>query len=218
LATAVYQRLIGNAVIAGTTDRRRFTWKFSGCPRRAPAVEFPGDRGRPDSPYGPAMSFRTDLQLALASLQGLAGSTPTSITLHDPSGLKLRIDFTTVDSLSCAFQELALDVPRLNAAAFPVIQQWAQQLSRRINYLLENIGPLEFDPQAGEVLIRSTPPDQLPDGTQYYEITLAQQGGSFLLRRFKSVKGVAGRTPVEIAVTHEVLFKLVDDLVATIPP
>lgn len=163
------------------------------------------------------MSFRTDLSLALASLKGLSASTPSPIFLHNTSGMTLRIDFTVVDSLSCAFHELTLDVPALQTAAFATLQIWAQNLSKRITYLLEQIAPLEIDPNAGEVLIRSTPPDQLPDGTQYYEIMLSQQAGAFVLKRFKSIKGTPGRTQVDLQVTHEVLFKLVDDLEATAP-
>jgi hypothetical protein len=163
------------------------------------------------------MSFRNDLSLALASLRGHSSQTPSPITLHNPAGMSLRIDFTIVDSLSCAFLEMALEVPALQAAAFATFKTWAENLSKRITYLLEQIGPLEIDPNAGEVLIRSTPPDQLPDGTQFYEIMLSQKGGSFVLRRFRSVKGTPGRTAVEIQITHEVLYKLVDDLEDTIP-
>ncbi|MBX3442093.1 MAG: hypothetical protein KF774_06780 [Planctomyces sp.] len=163
------------------------------------------------------MSFRNDLSLALASLRGLSSQTPSSIVLRDPAGLTLRIEFTVVDALSCAFQELALEVPALQSAAFDVFKTWAQNLSRRITYLLEQIGPLEFDPANGEVLIRSTPPDQLPDGTQFYEIMLSQQAGTFTLKRYRSVKGTPGRSLVDIQVTHEVLYKLVDDLTDTLP-
>jgi len=41
--------------------------------------------------------------------------------------------------------------------------------------------------------------------------------GTFSLRRFKSIAGQPGRVPVEIQVTHEVLLKLVDDLLDTLP-
>lgn len=163
------------------------------------------------------MSFRNDLSLALASLKGLSSNTPSPMTLHNPGGMTLRIDFTVVDSLSCAFREMTLNVPALQTAAFSTLQTWAQNLSKRITYLLEQIAPLEIDPTAGEVLIRSTPPDQLPDGTQYYEIMLSQQAGAFVLKRFRSIKGTHGRTQVDLQVTHEVLFKLVDDLEATAP-
>ncbi len=162
------------------------------------------------------MSLSTSLSQELTRLVGT--TTPTTVTVSDPSGLSLQVDFLVVDSLSCSFEEIQLFVPSLQQAAFDALKTWARQLSQRITYLLEQIGPLEFDPDAGEVLIRSTPPSQLPHGAQYYEIILSSQaGGTFTLRRFRSVKGQAGRVQDAITVTHEVLLKLTDDLVDTIP-
>jgi hypothetical protein len=132
--------------------------------------------------------------------------------------LRLQIQLTAVDSMSCSLSELQLFVPALQQAAFDVLRNWADDLAKRITYLLEQIGPLEYDPAAGHVLIRSVKPDSLPDGSQYYEILLSSHsGGNFSLRRYRSTKGQPGRAPVDITVTHEVLLKLVDDLVATAP-
>lgn len=163
------------------------------------------------------MGLRQDLQLELQHQQGLSGSAPVRSTLTD-GGLTLEIDFLAVDSLGCSFEQLTLAASAMNGAAFDALKTWARSLSRRITYLLEQIGPLEFDEQAGEVLIRSTPPDHLPDGAQYYEILLqSQQGGRFCLTRYRSVKGQPGRTQTPLTMTHEVLLKLADDLVDTIP-
>lgn len=162
------------------------------------------------------MSLSADLSQELVRLTGAPG--PTTVSLSDASGLMLTVEFVAIDSMSCSFIEISLFVPTLQNAAFDALKRWAKQLSQRITYLLENIGPLEFDPDAGEVLIRSTPPSQLSAGTQYFEIILSSQSsGTFTLRRFRSIKGQPGRDPVEITVTHEVLIKLTDDLVATIP-
>lgn len=162
------------------------------------------------------MSLSQDLQQELTLLIGT--SSPTTVTVSDASGLSLQVDFTAVDSMSCSFEEIRLFVPQLQNAAFDALKKWAAELSKRITYLLENIGPLEFDPDAGEVLIRSTPPSQLANGTQYFEIILSSQSsGTFSLKRYRSVKGQPGRDPVEITVTHEVLLKLTDDLIDTIP-
>ncbi len=162
------------------------------------------------------MSLSHDLQQELTRHAGT--STPTTVTVSDPSGLSLQVEFTGIDSMSCSFSEIRLFVPSLQNAAFDALKKWAEQLSQRITYLLENIGPLEFDPDAGEVLIRSTPPSQLPSGAQYFEIILSSQSsGTFSLKRYRSVKGQPGRDPVEITLTHEVLIKLTDDLIDTIP-
>jgi hypothetical protein len=163
------------------------------------------------------MSLRSQLSGELSRLKGLNVASPSTAVVAD-GGVTMAIDFLVVDSTGCSFEQMLLDVPSMNGAAFDVLKKWAEQLSRRITYLMENIGPLEFDPHAGEVLIRSTPPDQLPDGTQYYEILLqSHSGGKFALRRYKSVKGQPGRQQTPITTTHEVLLKLADDLVDTIP-
>lgn len=163
------------------------------------------------------MGLRQQLSQELARQQGLNVVIPVRSVVAD-GGLTLEIDFLAVDTLGCSFEQLLLTVPSLSGTAFDALKSWAQSLSRRITYLLEQIGPLEYDEPAGEVLMRSTPPDQLVGGTQYYEILLqSHSGGRFALRRYRSVKGQAGRTPAPLTMTHEVLLKLADDLVDTIP-
>lgn len=163
------------------------------------------------------MSLTNDLSRKLKSLVGVSGGA-TTVALPGPDGIDLAVDFTAVDSMSCAFRELRLRVPSLMGCNIDTLRQWAQALSGRVTYLLENLGPVEIDTQAGRVLVRSTPPDRQPDGTKYYEVMLeSTTGGIFSLRRYESVKGTPGRTQVDIRTTHEVLLKLVDDLVETIP-
>jgi hypothetical protein len=163
------------------------------------------------------MSVRPQLEQELTRLRGLNVVTPVTVTVHD-TGVTMQVAFVVVDTLGCSYDQIRLDVPALSGATFDVLKKWAEQLSRRIGYLLEQLAPLEFDEAAGEVLIRSTPPSHLPDGTQYYEILLqSHSGGGFVLRRYESVKGQPGRRQVPITTTHEVLLKLADDLVDTIP-
>lgn len=165
------------------------------------------------------MSLRPALEAELRRLIGYSSAQPVTIDLVGPAGIRLSIELTIVDSLSCAFRQLTVDVPALQNAAFDALKKWAEALSRRITYLLESLSPLEFDPTGGQVLIRSTTPDQLPDGTQYFEMVLSSQGtGSFVLRRYRAVKGIPGRDPIDMQVTHEVLGKLCDDLVDTVTP
>ncbi len=164
------------------------------------------------------MGLRQDLEQEFNTLLTAGGPLPVTIRLTNAKGVQLRLLVAAMDSLSCAVTELEVFVPQLQSAAFAALQDWAQRLSQRITYLLEQVGPLEFDEQAGQVLIRSLPPDQLPDGTQYYEIVLSQHGaGNFLLKRYKFIKGQPGRQPVDMILTRQVVAKLVDDLEATIP-
>lgn len=162
------------------------------------------------------MSLRTELSREIRRLIGT--SSPATVTVSDQSGIRMQVDFTAVDSMSCSLTQIELFVPSMQNAAFDALRTWADDLSRRITYLLEHIGPLEYDPAAGQVLIRSAPPDKLPDGTQYYEIALSSHsGGNFSLRRYRTTKGQPGRDLVEMTLTHEVLLKLADDLVDTAP-
>lgn len=164
------------------------------------------------------MTLRQNLNSELTRLKGLTSASPTEVTVVGPAGISLQVDFLAVDSIGCSFQQVVLHAPAVSGATIDVLKQWADGLSRRITYLLENIGPLEYDAGAGEVLIRSSPPDPLPDGTQYYEVLLqSHSGGRFALRRYQSTKGQPGRSQVAMTTTHEVLLKLADDLVQTIP-
>jgi len=163
------------------------------------------------------MSFRTDLTRELTRLRGLSVVTPVTVTMQD-GGVSLSVGFLAVDSLACSFEQIGLQAPHLAGCGFDVLKKWAEQLSRRITYLLEQIGPLEYDEPAGQVLIRSTPPSQLSNGTQYYEILLqSHQGGRFTLQRYESTKGQPGRRQAPLTTTHEVLLKLADDLSDTVP-
>jgi hypothetical protein len=165
------------------------------------------------------MSLSLDLAAALNPLVGQTFVPPTTISVADGSGVSLSVDLVSVEALGVSCEELRLDVPSLGAATLDTLKKWANNLCRRVTYLLENLGPVEFDAQENQVLIRSTPPDNSAAGTaKYYEVMLSSHGaGRFSLRRFRNDSTGNGRTPVPLQVTHEQLSKLVNDLVATIP-
>ncbi len=163
------------------------------------------------------MSLRDQIEVQLDALQK-SGVVPARVRASDPGGMAITIDVSAIDSMSVEITELSLYVPSLQNAAFDKLKQWATDLSTRITYLIENIGPLEFDPAAGQVLIRSTPPAQLASGTEFFEIMLSSSGnGTFTLKRFRSITGQPGRDQVEMRLTTDILLRLVDDLVDTIP-
>ncbi len=164
------------------------------------------------------MSLTQQLETELNQRVGFRSTSPDVVTLSAPDNIQVAIAFTAIDSMSCSFAEIRLDVPRLVGADFDRLREWGQALCQRVTYLLENIGPLESDPDAGQILIRSTPPGQNSGQTLFYEILLqSQSNGQFTLRRYESRPG-SGRTQVDIQATHEVLTKLINDLVDTIPP
>ncbi|MCH8830008.1 MAG: hypothetical protein IID45_10575 [Planctomycetes bacterium] len=164
------------------------------------------------------MTLSTQLKSALTRLIGFSSPMPHTSTLTASRGVEVEIDFMIVESLSCSVSELRISVPDFVDAEFDVLRKWAEALCGKVTYLLENIGPLEFSPDSGQVLIRSNPPDQQTSATKFYEVILqSHSSGNFSLRRFESVKGRPGRKPVDITSTHELLHKLVNDLVDSIP-
>jgi len=165
------------------------------------------------------MSLSLDLAAALTPLVGQNFMPAHAVSVADGSGVSLTVTVISVEALGVACEEIQLDVPTLNAASMDVLKKWGDGLCKRVTYLLENLGPLEYDASANEVLIRSTPPDTgSPGATKYYEVLLSSQGaGRFSLRRFRNDAANPGRVPVPIQVTHEQLAKLINDLTATIP-
>lgn len=165
------------------------------------------------------MSLSLDLAAALSPLVGQAFVPAQTVSVADGSGVTLAVDVLSVESLGVSCEELRLDVPALSSASLDVLKKWGDGLCKRVTYLLENLGPLEYDANLQEVLIRSTPPDRtLPGTTKYYEVLLSSHGaGRFSLRRYRNDTANPGRTAAPIQVTHEQLAKLVTDLTATIP-
>jgi hypothetical protein len=155
----------------------------------------------------------------IAEIRKLAGhlAAPKTVAVSGPNNIDLAVDLTAADSLSCSCREIRMRVPALNGAAADVLKKWAHDLCARITYLMEALGPLEIDSEARQVLIRSKSPDKRDSATTFYEVLLQSQGaGVFTLRRYR--RADAGpREHVDLRTTHELLEKLADDLVATVP-
>ena len=165
------------------------------------------------------MSLSLDLAAALIPLTGQQFVPAQTVAVSDGSGVALSVDVLSVETLGVSCEEIRLDIPSLGTATLDVLKKWGDGLCKRVTYLLENLGPLEYDASSSEVLIRSAPPDQSSPGTsKYYEILLSSHGaGHFSLRRYRNDTANPGRVNVPIQVTHEQLAKLVNDLTATIP-
>ena len=164
------------------------------------------------------MNLSTQLNHELRQLAGFVSTTPKRVDLTDDDDVRLSVDFVAVDTLSCAFRELLLHVPKLMGRELAVLKQWADALAKRVTYLLENIGPIEIDRLGDKILIRSNPPDRSSTATKFYEVLLsAKSNGTFSLKRFSFEPGSSGRQNVDIQLTHEVLNKLIRDLLETVP-
>ncbi|MCA8988374.1 MAG: hypothetical protein KDA78_12065 [Planctomycetaceae bacterium] len=130
----------------------------------------------------------------------------------------LTVELQSLDRIGCELNQLTLHLDGASTLNPQQLQLWADNLSRRITYLLEQVGPVEIDPIAGAALIRSQKPTTQGMTATYYEFTLSCRAqGGVVLQRYEVVKGTPGRNLVSMLMTHEVLVKLVDDLVDTFP-
>lgn len=165
------------------------------------------------------MSLSLDLATALQPLAGQTFAPPRAVTVRDPAGLEVTVTLHAVETVGVRLEELQLTTPQLAGATLQVLQRWAEALCRRVTYLLEGLGPLEYDATSQQVLIRSTPPDtNTPKSPKFYEILLSSLGaGKFVLRRYEADRASGGRVVMPLQLTHEQLAKLVNDLVASLP-
>jgi hypothetical protein len=147
----------------------------------------------------------------LESMAGLTAAQPQTIRVTEIGDDVLELDLTAVDRMSCSFRELRLQMPALYGKSFDSLKSWAHEICKRVTYLLEQIGPQELDPETGQVLIRSTPPEKNPGQTRFYEVMLSSPG-TLSLRRYCTRPGQIEREQIDLQATHEVARKLVNDL------
>jgi hypothetical protein len=162
------------------------------------------------------MLLHEQIAQSLADMNGAAFIVPRTVFWSVGRGQTVEVDFTVVDSLGCAFDELRVTADEFQQGPFERLKTWAENLCRKVTYLLEHIGPVEADAEAQTVLVRSAPPTRQPDQTTFYEM-LVKAPGVLTLRRYARATGDAERKACEIRITHEVLVKLVQDIVAAIP-
>jgi hypothetical protein len=162
------------------------------------------------------MLFESQINKTLTELQGLATPSPCTGHWEIEGPVCVDADFTAVDSLACAFRELRVASPRLANATPERLAAWAKAICEKVTYLLEQIHPLETDIESSKVLVRSSVPAKDARGTTYYEAILSS-GGKLALCRYTRADRHSARKLVDMHATHEVLKKLVDDVVATMP-
>jgi hypothetical protein len=124
-------------------------------------------------------------------------------------GQRLHAEIVALDTLACAFNHLGVELAALATAPVETLKQVADQLSRRLTYLLEPITAVEIDAGQCVVLMRSNPPQKDDNATSYYEL-LVKKGGLISLCRYKKEPGEVRRF-VPAHVTREVFLRLVDD-------
>ncbi len=160
-------------------------------------------------PYSPAIP----ISISWIIPDVLNHSTPAT----PPRDISITAQVIASQPFGCALEEIELQANHLTNASMDVLKKWANALCQKVTYLLESLGPLEFDQDGQEVLIRSIPPSSLTSAKRYYEIRLTTLGqGRFVLGRYEAVPGQSrSRQPLELGI--EQIVRLGNDLVATLP-
>lgn len=155
------------------------------------------------------------MSISTALLQQVPGTLASEQEIVVPyTHGELSCRCVSADSLAVSILNLCLQTSELDAASIDRLQQVSQELTNRITYLLEPIGPIEVDVDKCVVQLRSTPPAKEGDATSYYEL-LVQAGGSLSLVRYCQTEQPP-REAIPATLTREVLARLADDMVAAV--
>ena len=150
---------------------------------------------------------------AEAALKAIAPFLQGRQSIDETTGAQtLHCDLVALDVLACAFDRFEVHGDKLTPAGMPELKRVAEDLSRRLTYLLEPISPIEADQQQCIVQLRSNPPQAGDDGTSYYELLVAR-GGKLSLCRWLKERGQPRRI-IPAQVTREVFLRLVADFSA----
>lgn len=136
------------------------------------------------------------------------GPGPWTVDLTE-GDVRITVELTALESLACALTRF--EVRNSTWAGQPIdrIKRIAEDLAKRLTYLLEPIRPIETDPEHCIVQLRSSPPRQDEDRSSYYEL-LVERSGALSLCRYEKQPGDVRRN-VPIHITREVFRRLLAD-------
>lgn len=155
------------------------------------------------------------MSISRALMDGLGGRAPFTGSVQRleaaEAGLaSVRCDVIAADSCGCALVELECRSANRIAAADDLVR-FADGLCKRVNYLMEPLKVVEFDPKAG-ALVMSAAPRKKGEAVGYYQFH-ASPTGVTTLHRVEYLPTTRTRSNASFALTHEQLEQLVEDLV-----
>lgn len=136
----------------------------------------------------------------------------------DDNSIQAHIELEDADRLGCMARSVWVERAALrgDAGAPPAaLRLRAEQLTKRLGYLLENLDIVEIGHEEGVCQIRSSPPARRENVIYYYEIMLEEKGRATLVR-YEKCAGETHRILKSMNLSLEVLQRLVDDLAAVV--
>jgi len=140
---------------------------------------------------------------------------PCAVTVEDGSH-RLTLHLSALDSVGLAFSALEFATTSRLDWTSEALRDWGQRLAGRVTYLMEPLKVIEADAGGGEVQIRSQSPTTRAERRGYYEVRLFKQG-TLRMERFAFDEATRQRRSTPCQITREVLERLADDLVASVP-
>jgi hypothetical protein len=159
------------------------------------------------------MSLSQKIAAALDG-QGVA-SLPCDVAIEDAAH-RLVVDLTASGPVGLAFGSLLFTTRRERPWTPEQLRAWGDRIAARVNYLMEPLVVLEQDTLGGEVAIRSHAPTARGESRAFYEMQIGGTGEVRLARVFFDESNRRRRS-VDCMMTREVLERLVDDIITSIP-
>jgi hypothetical protein len=131
-------------------------------------------------------------------------------------GARLALNLTARGPVGLALDGLDYSATDRADLSDEALRTWGNRLASRLTYLMEPLVVLEVDAQAGEAGLRSQVPTPRGDQRSFYEVRLRREG-SLHLQRIAFDEATRRRRIVPCQMTIEVLERLADDLVASLP-
>lgn len=151
------------------------------------------------------------------AVDSLPGAGPRPCLVEAGAGpSRIALNLTERGPVGLAFDGLDFSRNDQGELSPEDLRRWGDRLAARVTYLMEPLVVSEVDAQAGEAELRSQAPTPRGDRRSYYEVRL-RRDASLHLGRVTFDERDRRRHAVPCQMTVEVLERLADDLVASLP-
>jgi hypothetical protein len=155
-------------------------------------------------------------QKIAAALDGTGNAPlPCDVAIED-SGNRLVLHLTASGPVGLAFESFDFTAAPARDWTPALAKAWGDRLAARVTYLMEPLVVLEQDALAGDVALRSHAPTARGESRAYYEIRIGG-AGCLQFARVAFDESTRRRRRVDCMMTREVLERLIDDIIASIP-
>ena len=155
-------------------------------------------------------------QKIAAALDGTGSAAlPCDVAIEE-SGHRLVLHLTASGPVGLAFESFDFTAAPNRDWTPSQSKAWGDRVAARVTYLMEPLVVLEQDGLAGDVAIRSHAPTARGERRAYYEIQISG-GGRLHFARAAFDESIRRRHKVDCMMTREVLERLIDDTIASLP-